>query len=319
MARNAVSIRNETVRASKAAVDSNSQAVNSTRKAASWADYWALTKPKVVALILLTAVVGMYLTEIVPSLLQVAVATFGIGLMAGGAAAINHVLDRRIDIQMARTYHRPVAQGRVSSGAALAFALTLSAIGFAILLVWVNALTAWLTLASLLGYAVVYTVWLKRATPQNIVIGGLAGAMPPLLGWTAITGEFHGHALLLVMIIFVWTPPHFWALAIHRRDDYVKAGVPMLPVTHGIEFTKTCILLYTLLLTLVCVLPWAVGMSGLLYLFGASLLNLRFMQWAWRLKFRPDAQTALHCFHFSISHLMWLFVLILADHWINYG
>ena len=294
-------------------------ALFSTRWSLGCRDYFALTKPKVVALILLTAVVGMLLTPTVPNLLQVFTATLGIGMMAGGAAAINHVLDRRIDIKMARTHHRPVAQGRVQSGSALAFAFVLSGVGLSILLLWVNALTAWLTLASLLGYAVVYTVWLKRATPQNIVIGGLAGAMPPLLGWTAVTGEFHGYALLLVMIIFAWTPPHFWALAIHRRDDYAKAGVPMLPVTHGIEFTKTCVLLYTLLLTLVCLLPWVVGMSGLLYLVGVSLLNLRFIQWAWRLKFRPSAQTALQCFHFSISHLMWLFVLLLADHWINYG
>ncbi|PSJ45331.1 protoheme IX farnesyltransferase [Zobellella endophytica] len=285
----------------------------------SWRDYFALTKPKVVLLILLTAVVGMLLTGSLPAPQVAVAATAGIGLMAGGAAAINHVLDRRIDIKMARTYHRPVAQGRVHTGAALAFAFLLSATGLAILLLWVNALTAWLTLASLLGYAVVYTVWLKRATPQNIVIGGLAGAMPPLLGWTAITGEFHGHALLLVMIIFAWTPPHFWALAIHRRDDYAKADIPMLPVTHGIEFTKTCVLLYTLLLTLVCLLPWVVGMSGPLYLLGAMALNLRFIQWAWRLKFRPGPQTALQCFRFSISHLMWLFVLILADHWIDYG
>ncbi|OIN09569.1 heme o synthase [Oceanisphaera psychrotolerans] len=294
-------------------------ALLSGRQTLSWRDYFALTKPKVVALILLTAVVGMFLTDTLPGPWRVLAATLGIGLMAGGAAAINHVLDRRIDIKMARTYHRPVAQGRVQSGAALAFAFALSAAGLAILLLWVNALTAWLTLASLLGYAVVYTVWLKRATPQNIVIGGLAGAMPPLLGWTAVTGEFHGHALLLVMIIFAWTPPHFWALAIHRRDDYAKAEIPMLPVTHGIEFSKTCVLLYTLLLTLVCLLPWIVGMSGMLYLVGATLLNLRFIQWAWRLKFRPEPQTALQCFRFSISHLMWLFVLILADHWIDYG
>lgn len=284
-----------------------------------WRDYFALTKPKVVALILLTAVVGMFLTEVLPSPLTVVAATLGIGLMAGGAAAINHVLDRRIDIKMARTHHRPVAQGRVASAPALAFALALSASGLAVLLLLVNALTAWLTLASLLGYAVVYTVWLKRATPQNIVIGGLAGAMPPLLGWTAVSGEFHGHALLLVMIIFTWTPPHFWALAIHRRDDYAKAEIPMLPVTHGIEFTKTCVLLYTLLLTLVCLLPWVVGLSGPAYLLGSLALNLRFVQWAWRLKFRPGPQTALQCFRFSISHLMWLFVLILADHWIDYG
>ncbi|GAA3544081.1 heme o synthase [Zobellella aerophila] len=294
-------------------------ALLSRSRGLAWRDYFALTKPKVVALILLTAVVGMFLTGSLPTPGVVLAATLGIGLMAGGAAAINHVLDRRIDLKMARTYHRPVAQGRVHTGAALVFAFGLSGAGLGVLLLWVNALTAWLTLASLLGYAVVYTVFLKRATPQNIVIGGLAGAMPPLLGWTAVTGQFDGHACLLVMIIFTWTPPHFWALAIHRRDDYAKADIPMLPVTHGIEFTKTCVLLYTLLLTLVCLLPWVVGMSGVIYLLGSLGLNLRFMQWACRLKFRPSPQTALQCFRFSISHLMWLFVLLLADHWIVYA
>lgn len=284
-----------------------------------WQDYLMLTKPKVVALLLLTALVGMYLTGQVPSLGRVFLTLTGIGLAAGGAAAINHVLDRHIDLRMARTHHRPVARGRIETQQAMAFALLLCVGGIGTLWLGVNGLTAWLTACSLIGYAVVYTVWLKRATPQNIVIGGLAGAMPPLLGWTAVTGSLDPHALLLVAIIFTWTPPHFWALAIHRRDDYARANVPMLPVTHGIEFTKTCVLLYTLLLTLICLLPWVVGMAGWGYLLGSVCLNLRFIQWAWRLKFSPDAQTAIHCFKFSITHLMVLFVVLLADHWIDYG
>ncbi|EOD56316.1 heme o synthase [Aeromonas molluscorum] len=284
-----------------------------------WQDYLMLTKPKVVALLLLTALVGMYLTGQVPSLSRVLLALTGIGLAAGGAAAINHVLDRHIDLRMARTQHRPVARGRIETHHAMTFALLLCTGGITTLWLGVNGLTAWLTACSLIGYAVVYTVWLKRATPQNIVIGGLAGAMPPLLGWTAVTGALDPHALLLVAIIFTWTPPHFWALAIHRRDDYARANIPMLPVTHGIEFTKTCVLLYTLLLTLICLLPWVVGMAGWGYLLGSVCLNLRFIHWAWRLKFSPDAQTAIHCFKFSITHLMVLFVVLLADHWIDYG
>jgi protoheme IX farnesyltransferase len=279
-------------------------------------DYLELTKPKVVALLVLTAWVGMMLAVPgLPDLTTLLAATLGIGLLSAAAAAINHVVDKRIDAQMARTYSRPVAKGRVSGAEATAFAFSLALIGFVLLYLTVNALTAWLTLASLFGYAVVYTMFLKRATPQNIVIGGLAGAMPPLLGWTAITGEIHSHALLLVMIIFAWTPPHFWALAIHRRDDYAKVNMPMLPVTHGIEFTKSVICLYTVLLFIVCLMPYLVGMSGAIYLAGSALLNLRFMQYAWKLKFNADAGTAMATFKFSIVHLMVLFLLLLVDHY----
>lgn len=279
-------------------------------------DYLELTKPKVVALLVLTAWVGMMLAVPgLPDLTTLLAATLGIGLLSAAAAAINHVVDKRIDAQMARTYSRPVAKGRVSGGEATVFALSLALSGFALLYLTVNALTAWLTLASLFGYAVVYTMFLKRATPQNIVIGGLAGAMPPLLGWTAITGEVHSHALLLVMIIFAWTPPHFWALAIHRRDDYAKVNMPMLPVTHGIEFTKSVICLYTVLLFIVCLMPYLVGMSGAIYLVGSAALNLRFMQYAWKLKFNADAATAMATFKFSIIHLMVLFLLLLVDHY----
>ena len=279
-------------------------------------DYLELTKPKVVALLVLTAWVGMMLAVPgLPDLATVLVATVGIGLLSAAAAAMNHVVDQRIDAQMARTYSRPVAKGRINTRQASSFAFALALSGFVILYSLVNALTAWLTLASLFGYAVVYTMFLKRATPQNIVIGGLAGAMPPLLGWTAVTGDIHGHALLLVMIIFAWTPPHFWALAIHRRDDYAKVNMPMLPVTHGIEFTKSIICLYTVLLFIVCLMPYLVGMSGAIYLLGSALLNLRFMQYAWKLKFNPDAGTAMATFKFSIVHLMVLFLLLLVDHY----
>ncbi|MCC5852261.1 MAG: protoheme IX farnesyltransferase [Alkalimonas sp.] len=285
---------------------------------ASWRDYLELTKPKVVALLVLTAWVGMMLA--VPGLPDVQVmllATLGIGLLSAAAAALNHVVDQKIDAKMARTHSRPVAKGRISSNQAIGFALLLAVSGFVMLYLGVNALTAWLTLLSLFGYAVVYTMFLKRATPQNIVIGGLAGAMPPLLGWTAVTGELHGYALLLVMIIFTWTPPHFWALAIHRRDDYAKVNMPMLPVTHGTAFTKSAILLYTIMLFIVCLLPYVVGMTGLIYLVGACLLNLRFMQHAWRLKFADSDGQAMAMFRFSIVHLMVLFLVLLLDHYLK--
>ncbi len=279
-------------------------------------DYLELTKPKVVALLVLTAWVGMMLAQPgLPDMLTLFAATAGIALLSAAAAAVNHVVDQRIDAQMARTYSRPVAKGRISPRQAGSFALALAASGFVVLYALVNALTAWLTLASLFGYAVVYTMFLKRATPQNIVIGGLAGAMPPLLGWTAMTGDIHGHALLLVMIIFTWTPPHFWALAIHRRDDYARVNMPMLPVTHGIEFTKSVICLYTVLLFLVCLMPYLVGMTGAVYLLGSALLNLRFMQYAWKLKLQSDSSTAMATFKFSIVHLMVLFLLLLVDHY----
>ncbi|KKD61364.1 protoheme IX farnesyltransferase [Grimontia sp. AD028] len=281
---------------------------------AQWRDYLELTKPKVVAMLLLTAMVGMCLA--VPSLPPahaVILGLLGIGMQSAAAAVFNHVIDQRIDRQMQRTIHRPVAKGRVGTSQALAFGGLLMVAGFALL--WVlNALVAWLTFASLIGYAVVYTVWLKHATPQNIVIGGLAGAMPPLLGWVAVTGTLDPHALLLVMLIFTWTPPHFWALAIHREKDYAKAGVPMLPVTHGVEFTKTMILLYTLLLVVVGLLPWLAGMSGLIYLFGSLALNLGFAWYAWQLKFHDHKGLAWQTFKYSIWHVFGLFVALLADH-----
>jgi protoheme IX farnesyltransferase len=281
-----------------------------------WRSYYTLTKPKVVALMLLTALVGMCLA--VPGSLpfqQSVLGMVGIGLMAGSAAAFNHLIDRRIDAIMARTYKRPLPSGDIKVSSVFAFATSIGVLGFAVLLIGVNALTAWLTFASLLGYAVVYTLYLKRATPQNIVIAGIAGAMPPLLGWTAVTGELHAHAWLLVMIIFIWTPPHFWALAIHRKEDYAKADIPMLPVTHGVEYTKTSILLYTVLLQVICMLPALVGMSGTLYWVGATMLGSGFIWHAWKLKFSPTEKSAIETFKFSIYHLMLLFVLLLVDHY----
>ncbi|WP_297365140.1 heme o synthase [Thauera sp.] len=281
---------------------------------------WQLTKPRVVALLVLTAWVGMMLaSDGLPDLALMAAASLGIAMVSGAAAAFNHVLDHKIDARMARTRLRPLPSGRLSNVQAMSFACALAAAGFALLLLAVNALTAWLTLAGLFGYAVVYTVFLKRATPQNIVIGGVAGALPPVLGWTAVTGTVGAEALLLMMIIFTWTPPHFWALAIHRVDDYRRAGIPMLPVTHGIAFTRTLVLLYTVLLLAVCLLPWLVGMSGLLYLAGSVVLNLQFLRHAWRLRFAPRADTAMRTFRFSITHLMLLFLLLLLDHYLKFG
>ncbi|PHZ59502.1 protoheme IX farnesyltransferase [Photobacterium leiognathi] len=281
-----------------------------------WRDYLTMTKPKVVAMLLLTALVGMCLAvQGIPPADVVILGLAGIGLQSAAAAAFNHVLDRRFDAQMARTYHRPLAKGRVETWKAVVFATSLMLIGFALLMT-LNALTAWLTMASLVGYALIYTVWLKHATPQNIVIGGLAGAAPPLLGWTAVTGQLDPHAFLLVMLVFAWTPPHFWALAIHRRDDYAKAGIPMLPVTHGIEYTKTMVLLYTLILFAVGLLPWLTGMSGWLYLLGSSALNLGFIAYALKLKFADSEGHAWATFKYSIWHLLALFVVLLADHWL---
>ncbi|MGD6736532.1 heme o synthase [Photobacterium leiognathi subsp. mandapamensis] len=281
-----------------------------------WRDYLTMTKPKVVAMLLLTALVGMCLAvQGIPPADAVILGLTGIGLQSAAAAAFNHVLDRRFDAQMARTYHRPLAKGRVETWKAVVFATSLMLIGFALLMM-LNALTAWLTMASLVGYALIYTVWLKHATPQNIVIGGLAGAAPPLLGWTAVTGQLDPHAFLLVMLVFAWTPPHFWALAIHRRDDYAKAGIPMLPVTHGIEYTKTMVLLYTLILFAVGLLPWLTGMSGWLYLVGSSVLNLGFIAYALKLKFADSEGHAWATFKYSIWHLLALFVVLLADHWL---
>ncbi|MDV6317231.1 heme o synthase [Idiomarina sp. HP20-50] len=290
--------------------------ITKTRNA-HWRDYLELTKPRVVALLLLTAVVGMCLaTEELVSLKVLVPALTGIGLMSAAAAAINHLVDRHIDAKMARTLRRPLPSGHLSPTKVTVFAATIGAIGFVTLYAWVNPLTAWLTFASMVGYAVVYTMFLKRATPQNIVIGGLAGAAPPLLGWTAVTNEINAPAVLLVMIIFTWTPPHFWALAVHRAKDYARAEIPMLPVTHGIDFTKTCIFLYTVLLTVVCLLPFLIGMTGMIYLVGVSLLNAVFLAYAWKLKYAPSKKTAFNMFAFSIWHLMLLFVILLVDHYV---
>ncbi len=285
------------------------------KPASQWRSYYQLTKPKVVLLMLLTALVGMCLA--VPGALplqQTLAGLIGIGLMAGSAAAYNHLIDRRIDAIMARTHKRPLPSGELNTFKVFSFASLIGLAGFVVLMTLVNPLTAWLTFASLVGYAVVYTLYLKRATPQNIVIAGLAGAMPPLLGWVAVTGSLHAHAWLLVMIIFIWTPPHFWALAIHRKDDYAKADVPMLPVTHGITYTKTCILLYTILLSLITMLPTLVGMSGLTYLSGSVLLNLGFLYYAVQLKAASDNKLAMPTFKYSIIYLLLLFALLLIDH-----
>ncbi|MGM0906385.1 MAG: heme o synthase [Pseudomonadota bacterium] len=290
--------------------------ITKTRNA-HWRDYLELTKPRVVALLLLTAVVGMCLaTEELVSLNVLVPALAGIGLMSAAAAAINHLVDRHIDAKMARTLRRPLPQGNLSPTKVTVFAASIGAIGFVTLYAWVNPLTAWLTFASMVGYAVVYTMFLKRATPQNIVIGGLAGAAPPLLGWTAVTNEVNAPAVLLVMIIFTWTPPHFWALAVHRAKDYARAEIPMLPVTHGIDFTKTCIFLYTILLTVVCLMPFLIGMTGMIYLVGVSVLNAIFLAYAWKLKYAPSKKTAFNMFAFSIWHLMLLFVILLVDHYV---
>lgn len=283
---------------------------------ASLDDYLELTKPRVVALMILTSAIGMFLS--VPGMVPfdtLILGNIGIAFCAGSAAVINHVVDRKIDLKMARTLNRPVAKGRVQPRQALFFSAILGSAGMAILLIFINALTAWLTLASLFGYAVIYTSYLKRATPQNIVIGGLAGAVPPLLGWTAVTGEVHGHALLLVLIIFAWTPPHFWALAVHRKDEYAKAEIPMLPVTHGEKYTKQSILLYTVIMLLVTLLPFATGMSGWLYLLGALVLGAGFLYWAITMMIDKKPDAGMDTFRYSIVYLMALFVIMLIDHY----
>jgi protoheme IX farnesyltransferase len=284
---------------------------------ATWRDYLELTKPKVVVLMLITSLVGMFLATRAGVPWQILLfGNLGIGLCAGAAAAVNHVVDRRIDSIMARTHKRPVTSGRVSPVAALGFALLLAVSGMALLLIFTNQLAAWLTLASLLGYAVIYTGFLKRATPQNIVIGGLAGAAPPLLGWGAVTGELTAEPLLLVLIIFAWTPPHFWALAIHRKDEYAKADIPMLPVTHGEHYTKVHILLYTCVMFAVTLLPYAIHMSGLLYLVCAIGLGARFLHWSWVLYRDSKPHAAINTFKYSIWYLFALFIALLVDHYL---
>ena len=296
---------------------SGSATTSEALERATWRDYKELTKPNVVALMILTSAIGMFMAVrgMVP-LNALILGNLGIALCAGAAAAVNHLVDQRVDQRMARTRNRPVAQGRVGTQEAVVFALILGGLGMAILLIWVNALTAWLTLASLVGYAFVYTMFLKRATPQNIVIGGLAGAAPPLLGWVAVTGEIHGHALLLVLIIFAWTPPHFWALAIHRKEEYAAVDIPMLPVTHGEAFTKLHILLYTIIMVLITLLPFATRLSGPLYLLGALVLGGGFMYWAIELLRNRNPNAPMETFKFSITYLMALFVVMLVDHYL---
>jgi len=280
--------------------------------------YLELTKPRVVALIVFTAVIGMFLA--VPGMVPLRpliAGTIGIWLAAASAAAINHLIDQRIDRVMARTSQRPLATGTLKPSQVLAFAVILGALSMAILIAFVNPLTAALTFASLIGYAIVYTAYLKRATPQNIVIGGAAGAAPPVLGWVAVTGSVHPYALLLFLIIFVWTPPHFWALAIFRRDDYSRAQVPMLPVTHGVTYTRWHVLFYTILLLVITVLPYLTGMSGLFYLGGALVLGAGFLYYAIRLLNPPDEFFAMRVFNYSIVYLMALFAFLLIDHYLN--
>ena len=240
----------------------------------------------------------------------------GIAFCAASAAIVNHVVDRHVDDKMARTIGRPVADGRIKPLQAIMFSAFIGCFGVAILHMFTNALTIWLTLASLVGYAFIYTMFLKRATPQNIVIGGLAGAAPPLLGWTAVTGEIHHNALLLVLIIFAWTPPHFWALAVHRKDEYAKVGIPMLPVTHGERYTKINIFLYTLLLLVVTTLPYLTGMFGVLYLVGELLLGLVFLYWAVVMLRSKDKDAGIKTFRYSITYLTLLFIVMLADHYL---
>ena len=280
-------------------------------------DYLQLTKPKVVSLIVFTAVVGMFLAVPgLPPLGALVWGTAGIALAAASAAAINHVLDARIDAEMARTRHRPLPQGALPESHALAFAFVLGSASMLILALLVNGITAVLTFFSLIGYAVLYTVWLKRATPQNIVIGGAAGAAPPVLGWTAVTGSLHPDALLMFLVIFAWTPPHFWALAIARRDEYARVGIPMLPVTHGVAYTKQFIWYYTVLLTVVTVLPYLTGMSGLIYLASALVLDAIFLRHAWQLLRTSRVDLPMRTFRYSIQYLALLFSALLIDHYL---
>ena len=280
--------------------------------------YLELCKPRVVILIVFTAVVGMFLAVPGwPPLVPLLAGTLGIALAASSAAAINHLLDHRIDARMARTKRRPLASGQLTERNVLLFAVSLGLLAMMVLVFLVNFLTAVLTFLSLIGYAIVYTVWLKRATPQNIVIGGAAGAAPPVLGWTAVTGSLEPQALLLFLIIFIWTPPHFWALAIYRKAEYALVDIPMLPVTHGSAFTRLQILLYTVLLVIVTTLPYLTHMSGVVYLAGVSVLNLGFMWYALRMMMSKDIMLPMYTFAFSITYLMVLFVFLLVDHYVE--
>jgi len=280
-------------------------------------DYYELCKPRVVMLLVFTAVIGMFLAT--PGMVPwqpLVYGTIGIGLAAASAAAINQVVDQKIDKEMRRTEDRPLVKGSVSNSNALLFAIVLGVTAMAILTFLVNGLTAWLTLLSLIGYAVIYTMYLKHATPQNIVIGGAAGAAPPVLGWVAVTGTIDPDSLLLFLIIFAWTPPHFWALAIHRREEYAKADVPMLPVTHGVEYTRLQVLLYTIIMVAVTLLPFATGMSGVVYLGGVIILNAIFLYYAIKMQSGKDESIPIKTFGYSIIYLMLLFALLLVDHYL---
>ena len=286
--------------------------MNSTIK-----NYYELCKPNVVLMMLITALVGSLLaSKTLAPLSLIALAMLGIGLCASSAAAINHIIDRKADANMNRTENRPIPQGEISPFKASIFAFTLGVLGAAILVIYVNTLTALLTLASLIGYAFIYTVYLKRATPQNIVIGGLAGAAPPLLGWTAVTNSVDPNSLLLVLIIFAWTPPHFWALAIHRKDDYAKENIPMLPVTHGVQFTKLQIILYTIIMMLVSLFPFVVMMSGVFYLFSALMLGIIFLYYSIALYFDEENKFAFPTFVYSIYYIFLIFAALLIDHYL---
>ena len=294
-----------------------SDTLNAESSNPTWRDYLTLTKPRVVAVLVLTSMVGMLLARpVLPSVELFILANLGIGLAASAAAAVNHVVDRRIDAMMTRTKHRPVSEGKVSPINALLFAFALGVTGLGILVIVANPLTALLTFASIIGYAVIYTLYLKRATPQNIVIGGLAGAAPPLLGWVAVTNTIDPYALLLVAIIFAWTPPHFWALCIAKKEDYATADVPMLPVTHGDEYTRLQMLLYTILMVLVPMLPYLSGMSGVRYLLGVTIINARFLMLLKKHSDTKDPQDAMALFWYSIRYIMWLFLFLLVDHFV---
>lgn len=288
------------------------------KQPASWRDYYDLCKPRVIVLLVITAMVGVLLASPVGelSVFILVVSSLGIGLGSAAGAVINQVVERESDAKMARTQNRPLPQGRVEQKNAFIFALMLAAGSVFVLTAWINVLTAVLTFASMIGYAVVYTMYLKKATPQNIVIGGLAGATPPLLGWVAVTNSIDPQGLLLVLIIYTWTPPHFWALAIHRRDDYAKVNLPMLPVTHGIEFTKYSILGYTIIMILVTMLPYLIFMSGWIYLVSATILNLYFLYMVLLLMFSKKENVAMKTFVYSINYLLLLFVSMVVDHYL---
>jgi len=290
-----------------------------TRQA--WRSYYQLTKPRVVALIVFTAIIGMFLATDVhsnpyPHWQALIFGSIGIWFAAASAAVVNQVLDQRIDAEMSRTRNRPLVTEQLTDKQALLFALVLGLLSMLMLYFFVNPLTAILTFFSLIGYALIYTAYLKRATPQNIVIGGAAGAAPPLLGWVAVTGEVHSVAIILFLIIFTWTPPHFWALAIHRREEYAKVNIPMLPVTHGVAFTNQHILFYTILLILVTILPYLIGFSGWVYLLGALVLGARYLYYAIAIRDESRTEIPMRSFWFSITYLMMIFVFLIVDHYL---